>query len=421
MVGMGAMPALESIKNKEIAILGSGPAGLMAAFEAARAGLRVRVFEKRKALGRKLLVAGSSGLNITYECPLDEFVRHYSEPRERFEAFLEAFGPAEWRAFIEGELGIPTFKGTSRRWFVASDGMKASGLLKAWIARLEAMGVRFELGRECVGFRSVGKGKGAQLVELEFADGARERFAAAGFCLGGGSWEPQEQPLRWPRIFRERGIAFREFAPSNVGFQVAWPEALLAEAEGKPIKNVVLRSSRGERSGDLVITRYGIEGTPVYFAGEKGVVYLDLKPDLTEEQVLRKLEFVKENLSPLRRAKKVLKLGEGALALLYHVPESGGSEPGAGLRGFARRIKRFELELREPQPLAEAISSSGGVSWDELDRSLMLKRFPGVFAAGEMIDWDAPTGGFLIQGCVSQGAWVGREMVGYCAKEKAAP
>lgn len=393
---------------KTIAILGSGPAGLMAATRAAQAGLQVRIFDKRKAAGRKLLVAGSSGLNITYDCETDEFVRHYTGPRERFEDFLRSFGPTEWRAFIEKELGIPTFKGTSRRWFVASEGMKASGLLKAWVERLTAQGVSFELGRECVGFESIRMEFGEGPVKLGFADGGTEQVDAACFCLGGGSWEPSEQPLRWPSIFRAHALEFNDFAASNVGYQVDWPEALLEEAEGKPIKNVVLRSSRGERSGDLVITRYGIEGTPVYFAGKSGQVSLDLKPDLSQEQILRKLELVKENLSPLRRAKRHLNLGEGALALLFHLGA------GSNLQDLAARIKNFPLHLRAPQPLAEAISSSGGLGWKELDRALMLKKFPGVFAAGEMIDWDAPTGGFLIQGCVSQGDWVGRAIAEYC-------
>lgn len=424
---------MPSESRRKIAVLGTGPAGLMAAWQAARAGLDVTVYEKRKAPGRKLLVAGSSGLNITYECGLDEFVGHYSGPRDRFERFLRQFGPAEWRGFIERELGIETFKGTSRRWFVASDGMKASGLLRAWVARLEAAGVRFEYGRECVGFGADGgagagddggagagddggAGGDACTVELRFSDGARERFDAACFCLGGGSWEPQETPLRWPAIFRENGIEFHEFVASNVGFKVAWPTALIDEAEGQPVKNVVLRSSRGERSGDLVITRYGIEGTPVYFAGEVERVFLDLKPDLSEERILEKLALVKENLAPLRRAKRFLSLGEGALALLFHMTPP---EELSDLRRLVARIKRFPLDLLERQPLAEAISSSGGVAWSELDDGLMLRRVPGVFVAGEMIDWDAPTGGFLIQACVAQGCWAGRAMAGYLGSSEA--
>lgn len=381
----------------------------MAASTACKAGLRVRIFEKRKGAGRKLLVAGSSGLNITYDSPVSEFVKNYTAPLGRFERFLAEFPPESWRGFIEKDLGIPTFKGTSRRWFVESEGMKASGLLKAWMALLEKQGAVFELGRECVGFESLSGGG----VELSFADGSRERVDAACFCLGGGSWEPSESPLRWPGVFISKGIGFREFESSNVGFQVAWPSELLAEAEGKPIKNVVLRSARGERSGDLVITKYGLEGTPVYFAGCSGEVFLDLKPDLSEAQMRSKLALVRENLSPIRRVKRFLNLGEGALALVFHMTPK---EKLADLDALVSMLKRYPLVLGAPQPLSEAISSSGGLSWDEVDDGLMLRRHPGVFVAGEMLDWDAPTGGFLIQGCVSQGHWAGRALAGYLGR-----
>ena len=396
-----------------IAVLGSGPAGLMAASRICEAGFRARIYEKRGGPGRKLLVAGSSGLNITYDCPLPELVGQYTGPRDFFERILAEFPPEAWRAFIERELGIATFKGTSRRWFVASEGMKASQLLKAWVDWLKARGVEFELGRECVGFE-VGEPGATELegVLLRFADGGSARVAAACFALGGGSWEPQETPLRWPALFRSKGLGFEEFEASNVGFQVAWPPALLAEAEGKPVKNVVLHSARGERSGDLVITKYGIEGTPVYFAGLSGTVRLDLKPDLSEERIRAKLAMVRENLAPIRRVKRFLNLGEGALALLYHVAPA---EVLGDISQLVTWIKKFPLELGAKQPLSEAISSSGGLRWSELDEQLMLRRYAGVFVAGEMLDWDAPTGGFLIQGCVSQGSWAGRAAVRYCS------
>jgi predicted flavoprotein YhiN len=281
-------------------------------------------------------------------------------------------------------------------------------MLKAWTERLSAMGAAFEYGRECTGFETIPAGAQAPTgLRLSFAEGAPFEADAACFCLGGASYEPEAEPLRWPRIFEARGAAVAGFEASNVGFQVDWPAGLLAEAEGKPVKNVVLSSSRGRRSGDLVITSYGLEGTPVYFAGERGLVHLDLKPDLTEAQLLSKLRFSKENLSPIRRAKRFLHLGEGALALVFHMAPR---EAMSDLAALAAAIKRFPIELRAKQPLSEAISSSGGLRWDELDDQLMLKRAPGVFVAGEMIDWDAPTGGFLIQACVSQGYRAGQAL-----------
>ena len=387
--------------KRKIAIIGSGPAGLMAAFVAAQAGCAVTIFEKKTGPGRKLLIAGSSGLNITYDCPHGEFVDHYAGPRERFDRMLREFSPADWIEFIEG-LGIKTFKGTSRRYFV--EGMKASVLLRAWLGALQKLGASIEYSRECVGFECGAEGR----VSLKFADGSLSDGDAVCFALGGASYEPRETPLRWPGFFREKGLAFREFESSNVGYQVAWPKPLLEEAEGKPIKNVVLSSSRGSRSGDLVITSYGIEGTPVYFAGKTGTVFLDLKPDLTEAQLRKKLTLTKENLSPLRRVKRFLNMSEAALALLFHMTSA---ERLSSLDLLIEDLKHYPLVLQAKQPLTEAISSLGGIEWSEVDEQLMLKRFPSVFVAGEMLDWDAPTGGFLIQGCVSLGRLAGHGLV----------
>ncbi|MGK5082097.1 TIGR03862 family flavoprotein [Bdellovibrionota bacterium FG-1] len=398
-----------SKKTLKVGIVGTGPAGLMAAYEVAQAGYSVVLFEKRRGPGRKLLIAGSSGLNVTYDAPGAEFAAHYGVQRERFLKIFSVFSPQQWLAFIE-HLGIKTFKGTSRRYFV--EGLKASSLLRAWLDELSALGARLELGHECSGFEDSSDG-----VRLYFDDPEKSGdaqavfdFDAVCFCLGGGSYEPDENPLRWPRFFREKGLGFQDFEASNVGFQVDWPPALLKEVEGKPIKNVVLSSSRGQRSGDLVITHYGVEGTPVYFAGEVGTVYLDLKPDLSEAQIRAKLLLCRENLSPIRRIKRFLNLGEGALALLFHLTPSAVL---SDLNAMMDLVKRFPLPLRQRQPLSEAISSSGGLKWDGLDETFMLRAYPGVFVAGEMLDWDAPTGGFLIQGCVSQGAVAGQGIVAY--------
>ncbi len=383
----------------------------MAATVLARAGVSVDIFEKKTGPGRKLLIAGSSGLNITYDSPVEKFAEFYTGPRDFFDQLFREFSSEDWIKFIEN-LGIATFKGTSRRYFVET--MKASLLLKAWTSELDRLGVRVHFDQELVDFSTAAGGGG--VVRLRSGSSGEEsvhEFSAVCLCLGGGSWEKKENPLRWPEIFMRKGMQFVPFQSSNVGFQVAWPEKLLTEVEGQPIKNVVLESSRGKRSGDLVITSYGIEGTPVYFAGIEGVVYLDLKPDSSVEALLEKCERVRENLSPMRRVKKVLNLGEGALALLFHMTSP--SDRG-DLRQLVSLVKRFPLELLARQPLTESISSSGGLSWNEIGVDgypLMLRRKPGVFVAGEMIDWDAPTGGFLIQACVSQGVSAGRQILKY--------
>ena len=396
---------MRDLKNSRVAVVGSGPAGLMAADVLSRAGVCVSLFEKRKATGRKLLIAGSSGLNITYDAPVEEFAQNYwggtplGESAQRMSLLLKSFGQKEWCNWIEA-LGIPTFLGTSRRYFI--EGMRASKLVKVWVEQLKDRGVEFCMNSEVLDFKVDPR------ILLKTSQGGESYFDQICFALGGGSYEPDEVPLRWVELFKSKGIGFRSFESSNCGFQVNWPSAFLEEAEGQAIKNLILTSSRGSRSGDCVVTRYGIEGTPIYFAGEKGTVFLDLKPDLSSEQLLRKLLSVKENLSPLRRAKKVLNLNQATLALIFHM---GGAESRGSVEDFVRLLKRFPLELLEPQPLAEAISSKGGVVWSELDPDFMLKKFPGIYLAGEMIDWDAPTGGFLIQGSVSQGHFVANRIL----------
>jgi predicted flavoprotein YhiN len=224
--------------------------------------------------------------------------------------------------------------------------------------------------------------------------------------LGGASYEPTENPLHWPKIFTTKAIPFTPFTPSNVGYEVGWTPAFLKEAEGLPLKDIVLTTHKGKRQGELVITRYGIEGTPVYFVGTPGPALIDLKPGLTAEAVLGKLKAVKENLSPNRRIKKQLGLSPAAQALVFHLMPRAILED-RSLIQLAHTIKAFPIELLSPRPLEEAISSKGGVSMKALDERLMLKKYPGIFLAGEMLDWDAPTGGFLIQGCVTQGFCAG--------------
>lgn len=386
-------------------MVGSGPAGLMAADVVSQAGISVTVFEKRKSAGRKLLVAGSSGLNITNGLPVERFIQHYTGPQELWKRVIESYPPAAWIRFIE-ELGYKTFEGTSGRYFIEE--MKASRFLQTWMKKLLGQGVQFRFGEECSGF-SVDPFK--KTCELKTHAGESAEFHAICFALGGGSWEPQEVPLRWPSIFKDLDLGFEDFTPSNVGYRVSWPEKFLEEAEGLPLKGIVLTSGRGSRPGDAMITEYGIEGTPIYFCGETGEVRIDLKPDLSEAGVLRKLEEVKENLSPIRRVKKLLGLGPAALALIYHLT------PPVILQGnlidLAKRIKSFPLDLLGPQPLSEAISSAGGLSLSELDQDFMIRRFPGVFAVGEMLDWDVPTGGFLIQACVAQGMAAGNGIMRY--------
>ncbi len=394
-------------QTAHIAIVGSGPAALMAADRLSRESVSVTIYEKRKSPGRKLLVAGSSGLNVTHDAPIAEFARAYRSgisPRagetQFWEQLLSHYSPQDWLRDIES-MGISTFRGTSPRYFI--EDKRAANFLQTWIQRLRAQGVSFQFEHEACGLSRFENGK----WEVRFVHQSPICADAVLFALGGGSWEPNEKPLRWPQIFREHGVGFEEFSPSNSGHRVAWSKSFLREAEGQPIKNVTVTSLLGTKKGELMITSYGLEGTPIYTLGEIGEIILDLKPDQSPEQITSRLAASRENLSPIRRVQKLLNLSPGANALLFHeTPE----EVRRDLAALISRIKRFPLTLLGPQPLDESISARGGVLWSELTADFMFQRLPGVFAAGEMLNWDAPTGGFLIQGCVTQG---------FCAAEGA--
>ena len=374
----------------------------MAASQLALSGsAEVHVFERRSGFGRKLLIAGSSGLNISHHLPIDEFAAHYEGcTKEEWKKLLTQFGPTEWIQFLNQELGLETFLGTSDRYFVRE--MKAANLLKAWTQFLEKHGVKFHSEHELIGFQSTHTN-----ITLEFKtpNGVTTApFDQAALFLGGGSWE-NEMPS-WVELFRKKNIKVVEFAPSNVGYEVAWSSAFLKESEGQPLKKVLLSTSRGKKLGELVITKYGLEGTPVYFCGISGKATLDLKPDLTESEILKRLRDMKENFSPMRRVKHLLGLSPAAESLVFHHA----GEAKEQLEKLISMIKRFPIELIKPRPLEEAISSRGGVALNEISEIYEFKKFPRIFCGGEMLDWDAPTGGFLIQACVSQGARIGKHL-----------
>ncbi len=386
-------------EQPSIAVIGSGPAGLMAATELSRhPHLKVHLYEKRPGMGRKLLIAGSSGLNISHSLPLHEFASQYRGWNlNHWVKLLTEFGQHEWISFIEKELGLETFLGTSDRYFVRE--MKASGLLKKWTTLLESRGVIFHPDHEWIDFNSD--------HELTFKNSQGEilktHHDALILALGGGSWEDEEPG--WIALLKSKGLQIEPLQASNVGYEVKWKNEFLLEAEGKPLKKIRFTSKKGTKDGELVITNYGMEGTPVYFLGEKGECSIDLKPDLTEAQIFERLSAVKENLAPLRRVKQKLNLCEAALALLFHhLPTTEKSD----LKTVIKRIKKFPIRLEKSRPLSEAISSSGGLSLSEIKNDYELKKFPNIYAVGEMLDWDAPTGGFLIQACTSMGAHVGK-------------
>lgn len=385
-------------------VVGSGPAGLMAATVLAEGGAAVVLCEKQKAMGRKLLIAGGSGLNVSSALPLPDFLRSFEGPEIDWHELFGKFSVGDWLEFL-ANLGLKTFKGTSDRYFVEE--LKATNLVKRWLALLQRRQVQFKTECEVVALRR--EIDSTYVVQL--ASGEDLRVSVVVFALGGASWLPQGVSADWQKMFAAEGIQQVPFASANCGFSVDWKPEFLSEVGRQPLKNIELQTRKGSRKGDLMITDYGIEGTPVYAVGETGIGFLDLKSDLTAAAIAARLGSAAENLAPLRRAVKVLKLDAVRSALLFHHAPAGAL---ASTEAIAAAIKKFPLLLKEARPLTEAISSRGGIALREVDENFMLKKMPGVFVAGEMLDWHAPTGGFLIQACVSQGYVAAHGALSFC-------
>lgn len=381
-----------------IAVIGCGPAGLRAAETAAARGLRVALFDAKPSVGRKFLVAGKGGLNLTHGEESGLFATRYSGPDQPpgfWRGLLEAFDAAALRAWAAG-LGVETFEATSGR--VYPRALKAAPLLRRWVARLKESGVRFEMNQRWHGLRP-----GTPHV-LEFVNGAEVAADAVVFALGGGSWPQTGSDGGWIATFQKLGIACHPLAPANCGWEHPWPPEVLAAAEGKPLKNLRVSAEGVTAAGELLVTRYGLEGGAIYQLGSilrsmaHPVIAIDFKPDFTHERLVAKMESVRRNF--LKEARVRWRLSDAASEILSRREWS-------DAESLAREVKHCVIGLTGPRPLAEAISSAGGVCWSELDSALMLKRLPGIFVAGEMIDWEAPTGGYLMQGCFATGTRAG--------------
>jgi uncharacterized flavoprotein (TIGR03862 family) len=372
-----------------VAVIGAGPAGLMAAEVLSAGGAAVTVVDRMPSAGRKLLMAGRGGLNLTHSEPFERFVARYGAAAERLRPMLEAFPPAALIDWAHG-LGQETFVGSSGRVFPKV--MKASPLLRAWLARLERQGVRFRLRHAWRGFED----------ETVAAD-------ATVLALGGASWPRLGGDGGWVKVLRERGIAVSDLKPANAGFDVAWSAGFRERFAGQPLKNISLRAGSTVVRGEAMVTAYGLEGGVVYAASAAlrealpVTVELDLRPDRSVEQLAAALGRPrgKESLSNFLR--KALKLSPLEINLLR--------EAGPLPEALAARIKAVPLTLTAMQPLARAISTAGGVSFDAVDDGLMLKSVPGTYVVGEMLDWEAPTGGYLLQACFATGAFAARAIL----------
>ncbi|MBS1160338.1 MAG: family flavoprotein [Proteobacteria bacterium] len=400
---------------RRLAIIGGGPAGLMAAeVLAAGQGAEVAVYDAMPSLGRKFLMAGKGGMNITHAEPLPDFIGRYGERQEEIARLLDGFGPQALRDWIHG-LGIETFIGTSGRVFPS--GMKAAPLLRAWLHRLRQQGVHFHVRHRWLGWTPEGA--------LRFAtpEGGREITAdAVILALGGGSWSKLGSDGAWVPLLAERGIAIAPLKPANCGFDVGWTPYFRERFAGQPVKPVIAAIGERRQQGEFNITATGIEGGLIYALSAPlrdrlaqhgaAALTLDLAPGRSLERLTADLAQARGRdtlANHLRRRAGIEGVKAGLLRELCR-PETFQSP-----LALASAIKALPLPVGATRPLDEAISSAGGVSFAGLDGQLMVRGLPGVFCAGEMLDWEAPTGGYLLTACFASGWAAGHGLLAWLA------
>jgi uncharacterized flavoprotein (TIGR03862 family) len=389
---------------KRIAVIGSGPAGLMVAERIATAGVSVTIFERMPSVGRKLLMAGRGGLNLTHSEPAEKFITRYGEADPRLIAALQAFPAAAAVAWAEG-LGQPTFIGSSGRVFPKS--MKASPLLRAWLARLRDAGVVIRTRVRWLGWAA----DGALRLHDDATGDFSERFDGTILALGGASWPRLGSDATWVPVLAADGVAIEPLQPANVGVLTDWSDFLREKFAGQPLKRIALTIGERRVRGEAMITRTGLEGGAIYVAGEAiravlsngpAEIIIDLRPDLATEPLAERLAEAPSKQSLGNTLRKAAGLDAAAVALLNEAAGKANPLPRTPIE-LAMRIKAVPLVVTGFAGMDRAISTAGGVAFNSLDDHFMLRTRPGVFIAGEMLDWTAPTGGYLLQACLATG------------------
>jgi uncharacterized flavoprotein (TIGR03862 family) len=402
---------IKSSDQASVAIIGGGPAGLMAAEVLIQKSVPVELYEAMPSMGRKFLVAGKGGLNITHAEPFELFLTRYGSRRPQLEPYLSAFGPTELRAWLQ-ELGFETFVGTSNKVFPKV--MKAGPILHAWLERLRAIGVQFHTHHRWQGWDE------SRALRFSTPEGDKVIPAKATLlALGGGSWPKLGSDGAWVELLKERRIPIEPLKPANCGFDVSWSEHFWERFAGQPLKAVKLtfKDSRGgvfQQRGEFVITEDGVEGSLVYTASARirdeiesqgqAIVHLDLSPDRSHQELMERISRPRGARSISEHIRRTVSIQGVKAGLLWEfLPKETFTNPVT----LAEAIKALPIPLKSPRPLDEAISSAGGVAFEALDQNLMIRSLPGVFCAGEMLDWEAPTGGYLLTACFSTGRAAG--------------
>jgi uncharacterized flavoprotein (TIGR03862 family) len=402
-----------TLSHPPVAIIGAGPAGLMAAEVLAIGGAVVTVYDAMPSAGRKFLMAGRGGLNLTHSEPLPQFLTRYREATPQLNAAITAFPPHALRAWSEA-LGQPTFVGSSGRVF--PEAFKASPLLRAWLRRLDSLGVQFKLRHRWIGWEE-------ERLALQAPDGRHLVEACATvLALGGASWPRLGSDGAWVEPLAARGVTISPLRPANCGFTVAWSDVFRDRFEGQPLKGAALSFGGRSLRGEAVITRAGIEGGAIYALSAdlreaiacsgRATLRIALRPDLEIKPLMARLSAPRGKQSFSNWLRKAAQLSPIGIGLLQEAMISSGSSlSSCSPKDLAELINAVPVELDGPAPIARAISTAGGIAFGELDADFMIRRLPGVFAAGEMLDWEAPTGGYLLQASFATGAAAARGAV----------
>jgi len=410
---LNSKPGSQTIMHK-VAIIGGGPAGLRTAQICGERGLDTLLFDQKRSVGRKFLIAGKSGLNLTNDATPEHFLNTYKgvDPTlwQKLYAHFDNHALRQWAA----DLGQDTFVSSGKKVFPKS--MKAAPLLRAWVKQIKASGVSIQTQHRLLHITPLSHGYRLTFDTPEdtTVDYEAEQIVLA---LGGGSWPQTGSDGAWTTLMNELGVPVTPLCAANCGWTIPWPKAFIDQHDGAPWKNVLCSAGTEEILGELRVTHYGLEGGPIYRLGHalrqlpSPILTLDFKPSFSVHQLIRKAESVRSDLE--NNLAQRWKLCPSTISLLsseHPTVFSKAKITSDDLIPLATSIKEFHLPLSHPRPIEEAISSAGGVNWEALTPQLELAQYPGIYLAGEMINWEAPTGGFLLQACFATASWVAESL-----------